>query len=227
MRLFLLQTYSQARTCALLCAALGTLTLTLTACNIVAPVALIVAGLPKTKALYGLDRSKTYIILVDDLRSRLPKRSLRVVISETAEGELIRYGVLSDKRLISSAAAYRVIQDERWGQQISVVDIGSRVGADVVIYVTVDVWQLTRDGVSSWPSVTVRVMVTDVAENRRLWPQNETGFLFTVEPMDLRIDALPRSLAERSNLEQKLAKRLGTTIAQVFYKHESSKSAHK
>lgn len=196
----------------------------LTGCNIVGPVVAVASGPPTTPARYELDAKRTHVIFIDDLRSRLPKRSLRDVIAQHAEQEILSRGLLKEQMLISSAAARRVAASESAEAVLPITDIGRRVGADVVIYITIDTFTLSRDGVSATPTVVGRMKILDVAENRRIWPGNEEGYSVIVQPQHSQGD-LPRDLAGRSSMEIALCKRYGLAIAQTFYKHETRHSA--
>ena len=201
---------------------LGALTLAIGACNIFGPAFVLISGPPKIDALYELDPDRTYVVFVDDMRSRMPKRSLRAILSRATERELIRNEALPAEQVIPGAVAYTVIQDESWGDRMSIVDIGRRVGADVIIYVTIDRFQLTRDGISAWPVLSARVKVLDTVDNKRLWPGNTIGHMINVEPLILRMGDMPSGLSERAELEERLSDRFGVALAQVFYEYFAS-----
>ncbi len=193
-------------------------------CNILGPAYVLVAGPPKYDPLWDLERDRMHVIVIDDLRNRLPKRSLRTVASREAEDRILRRGLLPEDRLIPSSAAYALLSEETAREQMSIVDMGRRLGAEVVIYITVDVWQLSQDGVSASPIVGSRVKILDVVQNRRVWPSTEVGFMLRVEPDSLKGE-MPVSYAQRSTLERNLAEQMGLAIAQMFYKHEIRESA--
>lgn len=205
---------------------LGTLSLAMSACNIAGPVFVLMSGPPKSQALFELDPDRTYVVFVDDMRSRMPKRSLRNVISRSAERELIRNDSLPAKQIIPGGAAYTVIQSESWGDRMSIVDIGRRVGAEVILYITVDRFELSLDRVSVWPVMSARLKILDVQNNERIWPTNTIGHMINVEPLALRGGQMPTTLSGRADLEEQLSERFGVAIAQVFYKHLTSESAH-
>lgn len=193
-------------------------------CNILGPVVAVVSGPATRSAAYELDPSLNYVIFIDDLRSNLPKRSLRDIIALTAEENILAEGLLSPDNLISATAARRAASSETNENKMPIVEIGKRVGADVVIYLTIDGFLLSRDGASAMPTALSRLKILDVHENRRLWPPNEEGYSVIVQPQREMGD-LPKDLAGRNAMEVALAKRLGLALAQTFYKHELRQSA--
>lgn len=210
----------------LACAAI-TLCILLTAapgCNILGPAVAIISGPPTKGAAYELDPDRTYVIFIDDLRSSLPKRSLRDVIAQTAEEYILAEKLLPPDRLLSATATRRVAASETNENKMPIAEVGRRVGADVVIYVTIDGFMLSRDGVSAMPTALSRMKIIDVTQNQRIWPSNDEGYSVIVQPNRQQGD-LPKDLSGRNALEVALAKRLGLAIAQTFYKHEVRQSA--
>lgn len=204
---------------------ISVLSLSLSAgCNIVGPALVLAEGPPKTEALVRLDSSRTHIVLIDDMRSRLPKRSLRDVIVEAAEETLLGEGVLTTGRLIGGRAVQAAMSDDRSGRPKPIAAIGKDAGADIVIYVTLDSWAVTRDGRTAAPMVEARVKVIDCVSNKRVWPLNDIGYALLVAPPSMQGD-LSLELAARTRLEQEVARRFGVALAQCFFKHETAKSA--
>lgn len=206
---------------AFLCAALSAFG---AGCNIVGPVMVLASGPPSTPALFELDADKNHVIFIDDFRNRMPRRSLRFEMAQSAESELMTRKSLREARLISNRAASRVASEESASERLSIADIGKQVGADVVIYVIIDSWFITRDYQTASPAVISRVKIIDVAQNRRIWPANAEGYTLSVQPKALQGD-MPANLAARSALEQRLAQQFGIALAQMFYKYENRQSA--
>ena len=197
-------------------------------CNIVGPIAAVAAGPPTTEALFEVDDEKNHVIFIDDLKSRVPRRSLRDEITQAAEEALLREGVLDPARLISGRAALRVSSSEdSYGDPLSVAELGERVGADVVIYVSMQRWTLSRDGGTLSPSVAGEVKVIDAKSKARLWPPSRSsGYTLVVEPETKVNNAdIPREIAQRSQTEIATARQFGLALAQMFYKHETRQSA--
>ncbi len=202
----------------------GVVVLIVTAgCNILGPAFVLAEGPPTTSAALKIDSSKNYVIFIDDLRSRLPKRSLRGVMGESAEEALLSHKAIAAGKLISSASAHRVAESESNTGKLSIVEVGRRVGADVVIYVTIDGFYITRDGQTEMPAAVARVKVLDVAVNQRVWPAMEEGYNLILQPREQRGN-LPLNLAGRAAIETELSRRLGVALAQLFYEHENRES---
>lgn len=196
----------------------------LAGCNIVAPVALVLSPPPSTDAVFELDGARTHAIFIDDLRSRVPKRSLRDLIGTTAEGAMLEEEVLPNNQLIASAAFARAASDDQFSRKLSVVDLGRRVGADVVIYVSMESFSLTRDGTTLVPEALASVKVLDTTNNKRLFPPGDGGYPLRVQVASEKGE-VPRDLAGRGAAEQALARRVGLALAQMFYSHWSAQGA--
>ena len=193
--------------------------LTGASCNIVGPIALMLEPPPSKDAATELDAELKHVFFVDDRASRLPKRSLRGTIGTTAEQTLIQREILLPELVVPSATAMRVVEFESSESPLSIAEIGQKVGADIVVYLTVDAWTLTRDGSSPAPSARGRVKIIDAANNQRIFPPNETGYPVVVR-MPTRPGAVPRERAARAAMEQELAVALGAELAKVFFDHE-------
>ncbi len=192
-------------------------------CNIVGPVFVLAEGPPTNEAVVKLDPKRNHVIFIDDLRSRFPKRSLRGVMGRGAEETLLSKKALPAEKLISSESANQAAGSESNTSKLSIVEVGRRVGADVVIYVTIDGFFITGDGQTEMPAAVARVKVFDVAANQRLWPPTEEGFSLILQPREQRGN-LPMNLAGRTAIETELARRLGVALAQLFFEHERSES---
>lgn len=195
-------------------------------CNIVGPAVVFLSPPPSNKAVVELDDKLTHVFFIDDLRSRVPKRSLREHMAESAEGAVLEEKALTPEKLLSAKAVQRAIASDRHGEALSIVDVGKRAGADVVIYVTIDGWGLSKDGVTAAPFVNARVKLLDCAANKRVWPNNEEGYRLNLAP-SMQQGAMPLGLSERGKMEETLAKQFGLALGQMFYKHYQEDSARK
>ena len=189
-------------------------------CNIVAPIAYLVGGPPKTPALYDLDRRRPTVVFVDDRASAVPRRALRAVIGQEAESTMIEQGVIDQPSMISASAPLRLAMAERYGEPRSIDSVGEEVGAEVVVYVEMLSWSLSGDGITFTPSTRVSVKVLEVANDVRLWPQTIGGHVMTVQLPQTAAQG-PTNRVERNAVEESLARLTGLRIARLFYTHET------
>ncbi|RMH25000.1 MAG: hypothetical protein D6693_09370 [Planctomycetota bacterium] len=192
--------------------------LTAGGCNIVAPVAYAIQGPPTTPALHTLDGSRTTVVFIDDRLNRVPRRSLRLAVAEEVEQALMRKGVLSADRVITTRAIMREASNDRFSAPRTVAQLGRDLGAEVVIYATIDSWTPSPDGVTLAPSAAVRVKVIDAAEDRRIWPPDGAGHR-VVASLPPQTRGVP-SGADLDRANAALALMLGQRIARVFFEHQ-------
>ncbi len=193
-------------------------------CNIVGPAVAVLAGPPETQSQFALDPKRSHVLFIDDPRSRIPRRSLRDLTGKTFEEALLASEVLSSKVLIQSSAVSGATNDDKAGAALPVAEVGRRVGADVVIYVVVDMWTISKDGASLAPEIRARVKVIDAVKNVRLWPRMDEGYMLVISP-GRQQGNLPLESAGRSAQEQELSRRFGVALAQLFFEHETRTSA--
>jgi len=203
----------------LLAAGAVALALPLASCNIATTAAYVIQGPPKVPAQHELDEERSTVVFIDDRSSMIPRRSLRVAIGQTAEEDMIAQGVIDAEKMISSQSILRAAMSESPDEPTSVADLGRAVTADVVVYVTIDAWTLSKDGGSYSPLVATRVKVIDAAARTRIWPGSDRGYPLIVEPAPSASD-VPRTSSERSAAQSELAQRVGRHIAKLFYTSE-------
>jgi hypothetical protein len=191
-------------------------------CNIVGPAFLLVHGPEKTSKVHTLEKQRPTVVFIDDRSSAVPRRGLRVIMGQQAEQTLLSEGVLKDA--ISSESALAAASKDRYGQPLSITDIGKAVGAEVVVYITIDRFALSPDGSSFTPTVDARAKVVDVIKDARVWPDDERGFAFTVQ-MRQRQGFAPADASSIAKAQSELAADAGLGIAQLFFDHERQATA--
>ncbi len=189
-------------------------------CDYMAAAAYVIEGPPKVERQFELDDTKKVVVFVDDRSGTMPRKGLRRVIGQTAEETLLAEKALKAELVIPSAAAIAAVTQEKRGEPLSVVEVGRTVGADVVVYVNVEKFTLSRDGVGAGnqPFAVAYVKVFDTASNRRIWPPESLG-----KPIMYTAAAgtqAPETLGERAKAEDALAKRLGLEVARLFFTYE-------
>lgn len=191
-------------------------------CNYVAAGALIIGGPPKVPAAFDdLPAERKTIVFVDDRSNVVPRRALRRAVGEATEQTLIGEKVLAAEQVLPSSGALYALSQEKRSDTLSVVDVGKAVGADVVIYVSMNQFTLSRDGSGAFqPGASGFVKVFDVTANQRLWPP-DTGRGFPVSFMEPnpRPEA-PKGSTERSRAEEDLAREFGVRVARLFFEHK-------
>lgn len=189
-------------------------------CNIVGGLYTVAHGPPKIPAVYEPDRTRTTVLLIDDLNNILPRRSLRDRIGSTAEEVMLQNRVIADGNLISSVSARRVTSGEQSTSRLSAVDIARQIGAEVVIHVTMRAWTLqTEPGMIS-PAAVAEVKIIDAVRNARIWPPTDEGFPLMIRVPHRTTEDVGSSLADRMRIEDQLADRAGLQLAQMFFQHE-------
>lgn len=192
-------------------------------CNIVGPAAYLIEGPPKIDRVHKLERKRPTVVFVDDRNSVLKRVSLRQTIAQAAQQRLLDEGVLD--QVIDAKAAYLVVAGDKSGSITSIAEVGKSVGAEVVLYVTVDAFGLSPDGSTYAPAAAMRAKVLDVTkEEPRVWPEEREGFSFFAS---LRREArkMPESISEVAKAEDELAAQCGRAIAQLFHSHEARGAA--
>jgi hypothetical protein len=185
------------------------------ACNIAVPIAYAIQGPPKVDAVFEPDSKRTTVILIDDPSSKIPRRELRLTAGQVADETLMKAKVFDSGKLVSSKSALNAARGSDQGPKLSVVDIGRRVGAEVIVYAEVTDWTLFSDGQGISPKAAVSVRVFDTLSNTRVFPE-EGGY-------PLIASLPPEAESKQSNkgvLERALAKELGLTIARALYTHD-------
>lgn len=185
-------------------------------CNVIAPVAYAIHGPEKVLPVLTLDPEKSTVIFIDDPSSKVAQRRLRYAMADLATRQLLEKRLLTDA--IDSRTILNAATKERYGERMSITELGKSVGADIVIYAVVTSFTVARMENTFIPAASLRVKVIDVATGERVWPSSEAGHL-----VDIRIKQradLSGSDGGLIAIEQQLADRAGLGLAQLFYKHE-------
>ncbi len=198
-----------------------TITALVAGCNFAGPALFLVSD-DRTPAVHELDPKRTAVVFVDDRNSVLPMRTLRDRIAKGAEAGILKEKLL-EADLISSDSLQAVIAAERFSRPQSIAQIGRSVGADQVIWATVDTFRLTPDGSTHAPSAIVRVKVIDSKTGERLFPLKAEGgqdpsYVLAIAEKN-RATPVPTSNADRIREQQEIADTLGRRLGELFFKH--------
>ncbi|MFI4854105.1 MAG: hypothetical protein ACIAQF_03875 [Phycisphaerales bacterium JB065] len=192
----------------------------LAGCNVVAPVAMVIEGPPTVPAVYELDPERPTVIFIDDRHNVLPKRSLRTDIARVTEKVFLDSKIIFAGNLIDHRSAMRVAAREDPNDPLSIVEVGRRVGAEVVIYISFNDFAITRDRVSVHPLCNAEVMIFDTVSNTKLLPQGEGAYPMRTSLPTKTSPYGSLSIAEKSETERELASGVGLRLARLFFEYE-------
>ena len=195
-------------------------------CNIATAVGSVVRPEPEIEAKYHLQDVPT-VVFLDDRRNRISPTRLRRVIAEEATTVLMEEGVVSQGNMIPARDAILVSsRHDRAGKLLSVHAIGEAVGAEQIIFVSVDEFALTRDGQTPEPKSICRVRVIDVKNEERLFPdpsstENYDYYQLIVEMPNVDPHGF-HTISARNDLNGRLAVDTGDEIARLFFTYTVS-----
>ena len=115
---------------------------------------------------------------------------------------------------------------DRSGEVISISKVGELVGAEQVIYVDVEQFALTYDGVTPDPKAIARVRVLDLKTGKRVFPDpNDPGsygyYQLVVELPDHDPHGF-NTVRVRNQMTEALAMQTGDQLGKLFYRYIKS-----
>ena len=168
----------------------------------------------RVPARFKLPANKTVLVFPDDLDNPLSyppvKRRLSQKLSAVLEHENIAAKTIPYDRLIELKS------NEPEFNLMSILKIGRKLGADLVIYVNIEQFTLKDNPVDTlWRGrLAGRVKVVDVLKGR-IWPEESAGY-------PVRVNApLAESHSDTfgGELAKKLAEDFAVEVAQLFHAH--------
>lgn len=180
----------------------------------------------KVDAVFTLEDRPT-LIVVDDPDRRLGSTTLAGVASANTAFHLKRNDVLTSRIVPERDVSNLAAQLGSEFYKIPIDDLGRRLGAEQVIYASVDSVTLQAAPTLYRPLAVVQVKVIDAAEGRRLFPPPPP----IAEPgapsrgRTIQVELRPKGVNTESQgtdamMARQLAERVGLEIAQLFYEHE-------
>ncbi len=197
----------------------------LAGCNIVTPVFFAIHGPGKVKKVVSLDPELKHIIFVDDPSNKISSRRLRSTIVDTAQSILLQRETVVD--MIDGRAAFAAVSKERYGEPLSIVEIGESVGADVVIYALLTEFSLGAEVGTFRPTAVMQVKILDVRSGQRMWPVGEKTYYPLRVNLPQKPGLAPSTTAEVYKAQQALAEQAGLALAQMFFNVEIPQSARR
>ena len=211
-RLEIFSTQSRAIAIVVMCATV----LLVAGCNYLLPASYIIEGPPKAPAAFELPSKRT-VVIVDDKINRMPRVALRVGIGDSVGTHLLENNVVPETITTRDAVAL-IRRMDTASKPISIQRICESLGAEQVVYVEIDDFNLSGGREEGGPEAVALVKVLDITNGSRLWPtagsEAVQSSLQDINP------SLIATSAGRREVEDKLAEKLGDDIAKLFYAHE-------
>lgn len=186
-------------------------------CNILGPAYYFVHGPDRIPRLFTLPKERPTVFFLDDRASVLPDRAVRREIAAVAQQHLLDEEALVD--VISFDSALNATGGDSFSRPMSIVEIGRAVGAEIVVYATMDAFTLSADGITYEPTASARVKVIDVTAGERLFPTGMQESHTVAVTLSRRQGAAPTTSGERRAAERDLGEQLGVALADVFIDH--------
>ena len=185
-------------------------------CNYLLPASYIIEGPPKAPAAFELPSKRT-VVIVDDKINRMPRVALRVGIGDSVGTHLLENNVVPETITTRDAVAL-IRRMDTASKPVSIQRICESLGAEQVVYVEIDDFNLSGGREEGGPEAVALVKVLDITNGSRLWPtagsEAVQSSLQDINP------SLIATSAGRREVEDKLAEKLGEDIAKLFYAHE-------
>ena len=162
-------------------------------------------------------RERVTMVMVDDPANELGSRGLARRAAAQARYQLEKRAVVPELVPAERLDAVRAALGPDY-ERTAIDRIGRRCGAEQVIYVRVTEMALERAGRLLHARARGRVKVIDVTAAERVFPdpgRHRRGAPVTAEVPRTRVEGE----TERRRLLRRLAKRLGTRAAELFYRH--------
>ena len=211
-RLEIFSAQSRAIAIVVMCAAV----LLVAGCNYLLPASYIIEGPPKAPAAFELPSKRT-VVIVDDKINRMPRVALRVGIGDSVGTHLLENNVVPETITTRDAVAL-IRRMDTASKPISIQRICESLGAEQVVYVEIDDFNLSGGREEGGPEAVALVKVLDITNGSRLWPTAGSEAV-QCSLQDINPSLITTS-AGRREVEDKLAEKLGEDIAKLFYAHE-------
>lgn len=190
-------------------------------CNVIVPVAYVIEGPGTIPAEFPL-RDTSTAVFVDDRDSAFPRTALRAMVGAEITDRLIANEVMPARMLVDPRDVMALVRGlETSERRISIERIGREAGVEQIVYVELNGFALTLDGVTPRPTAVCSVKVLDLAAGVRVYPAEGSPGGREVVAQIREVDpSLFESFAKRRRVEDDLAMELGKIVAELFYEHE-------
>ena len=205
-------------------ALLAALAITSGACAPIAWLVAVLAPPERIPAVYELPEGKKVLVFVDDIARPVRYEAVKRELTEGINDRLLKEKVAA--KTVPYERLFRLIASTPEFNRLYVRDVARLLGADVVIYVSLDEFILKdTPNVSLWHGklrTTVRVVE---AGGKQLWPLDRpAGHI--VDPVEMP-EVMDTSNTYGTQLASQMAERMAERIARLFYTHYTSRAMSK
>jgi len=171
----------------------------------------------KVPPVYTPPAEKKILVFVDDILSPVNYEPVKGQLTEQLNHHLIEHDIAN--QTVAYEDLLKLIAATPNFNELAVIEVGQKLGADLVLYIHMDEFSLKDQEVSplwrGYMETTIRVV--DVREGR-LWPVDRPAG-YPVDPVEIPAGTQPAS-DYGEQLAQKVAETMAQRIAQLFYEHE-------
>jgi hypothetical protein len=179
----------------------------------------------RIKALYEVPKDKKVLVFVDDRPAPVSYEPVKYELAERVSKKL------REEKLVKETIPYERLVDLSMlpdYSQMSISEIGKKLGADVVVYVQIESFTL-KDSPENplWQGrLATSVWVVDAVKPERLWPKDmpsRTGY--RVPPLEFKHAENP-SPTYGEEIAKALTEQMADRIAKLFYDHDAEFDIH-
>ncbi len=186
-------------------------------CEGIKYMAAVMAPAEKVKPLYNLPADKKILVFVDDIRHPLTYEAVKTDLAQRVGRLLVQHKmakeVIPPDKLLDLASSMQSFN------QMPIPDVGSKLGADLVLYIEIDHFSLRESNDSPlWLGRFVaRVKIVD-SKVGRIWPEDRPNG-FPVPPVETPATANFNE-SYGAVLATKLAEDMAVRVVNLFREHE-------
>lgn len=197
----------------------------LTGCEAPAFIAQSVGGGKKIPAVHTLEDRPT-LVMIDDPNNLMGNPMLSGIIAANTAHHLRENGVLSKKIIPEKELAALKVKMGSDYPRTPIDRIGREVGAEQVLYASIDGAALQAAPGFYRPVAMLEVKVIDAVTGKRLYPEpppiHEPSAPSRGRTLQVQVDTksiMPDSAGTDAMLARQLAEEIGLQLAQLFYEH--------
>ncbi len=168
----------------------------------------------KAKPVFEIPKDQIVLVYVDS-ESPLSYEPIKNMLTDVLNKELVANNIA--RSTISRDRLLDTLSDSQYASA-SKLEVGRKLGADLVLCVSVDQFSVREsDDSPLWTGrMKVNVRVLDVHKVKKIWPGDQPEYLLPLVELPAVADSSP---TYGNNVAAALAIKTGRRIAKLFYEH--------